>query len=164
MAHMVVIARVMLTRMMRQGVIVWMLLLVALGDVLDALVFGALWLLLPLVVGGLFRVVELRLPLRGEGQAAAALRHLLQGRDVLVVDQCELCNRMISIGSRAVQALQIDARPGVWSVASLTLARFTAGGHNLHIVLEWLVVAVARRPSGILAKLVDIGNAGGRCG
>lgn len=164
MAHVVVIARVMLTRMMRQGVIVRMLLVVALGDVLDALVFGALRLLLPLVVGGLFGVVKLRLPLRGESQAAAALRHLLQRRDVLVVDQRELRNRMISIGSRAVQALQIDARPGVWSVASLTLAPLAAAGHNLHIVLEWLVVVVARRPSGVLAELVHIGDAGGRRG
>lgn len=144
--------------------IVRMLLMVALGDVLDALVLGALWFLLPLVVGGLLRVVELRLPLRGESQAAASFGHLLQGRDVLVVNQRELRNRMISIGSRAIQALQIDARSGVWSVTSLTLASFAAAGNNLYIVLEWLVVVVARRPSGVLAQLVHIGNAGGWSG
>lgn len=137
MAHLIVtIALVMLTRVMRQGVVVWMLLLVMLRNVLDFLVLGALRFLLPLVVGRLLGVVELRLPLRGECEAATALRHLLQSRNVLVVNQRELRNRMITIRPRAVQPLQVDARARVGSVASLILPAVGATD-NLHIILEW---------------------------
>lgn len=136
MAHLIgIIALVMLTRVMRQSVVVRMLLLVMLRNILDLLVLRALRFLLPLVVSCLLGVVELRLPLRGECQTAAALRHLLQSRNILVVNQRKLRNGVITIRSRTVQALQIDARAGIGSVTSLILA--TIGADNLHIVLEW---------------------------
>lgn len=110
-----------------------------LRHILNLLMLWTRRLLLPLVIGRLFRVIELRLPLRRQRQSTAALRHLLQCRDILIVDQRELRYRMITIRAGTVQPLEIHTRTGVRPMTSL----LPAFAHNLHIVLEWYVV-VAR--------------------
>lgn len=81
-----IMAAIALMMFTRQGVIVRMLFFVLLLNVLNTLMFGALRLLLPLIVCRLLGVIELWFPLRGESKSTTALCHVLQSRHVFIID------------------------------------------------------------------------------